>query len=246
MARSHSTADNLPPESPELSGFRGPHVAVDIALLTVVPENTTRDFRIGFLLHKRQDGLARGQWALPGRMVRERERLNEAVEVALNEKCGISGINPVQLYVFDEPTRDARGWVMSVGYLAVERNELVAKVISENQNLNLGYISPGVTFRIELPNNQDDLPFEQIAIVERAVRVLRREYEKKPDPYRFLGRTFTLYQLRKLHEAIAKGELDKDAFRRKMEPQLIATDSFSSGSVGKPAQLFKRRSRSSQ
>lgn len=244
MSKESKKETPWPAEAPELQEFKGPHVAVDVALLTVIQGETSRDSRLAFLLHKRRDGMAVGEWALPGRMVRERERLEEAVNIALYEKCGINDVKPIQLRVFDDPTRDARGWVMSVGYLAIETEDLVRRALERDKMLDLGYAIPGSTFRLELPNGQKQLPFEQDAIVERAVRVMRREYEKRPDPHRLLGRTFTLYQLRSVHQAIAKEPLDKDAFRRRMEPQLAATEQLSSGSVGKPAQLFKRKSKS--
>jgi len=73
-----------PNEDPELAKFNGPHVAVDIALLTVFP-NKQDQLTLGALIHRRQEGLAQGQWALVGRMVRERERLAEAPRTPSNQ-----------------------------------------------------------------------------------------------------------------------------------------------------------------
>ena len=232
------------PEALELAKFKGPHVAVDVALLTVVPGDTKQEYQLAFLVHKRRDGLAKGEWALPGRMVRENERLEDAVEIALEDKCGIKGVKPIQLYTFDNPTRDARGWVMSVAYLAVERENVVNDALEKNKTLDLGYFRAGPGIKLVLPNGQEELPFEQRAIVEKSVEELRRRYKSRPDPDRLLDRTFTLHQLRKIHEAIAGSEIDKDRFRRRMERLLDPLDSVSSGSVGKPAQLFKRKARS--
>ena len=244
MERFSLGAESSSSEAIELAQFKGPHVAVDVALLTVVPGETSREFQLAFLVHKRRDGLAKGEWALPGRMVRERERLEDSVKVALLEKCGIEGVNPIQLYIFDDPARDARGWVMSVAYLAVEREEVINDALERNKTLELGYFHPGLGIRLILPNGQEELPFSQGAIVERSVNALRQRYATRPDPNRLLGRNFTLHQLRKLHEAIAGQEIDKDKFRRQMERLLEPIDSLSSGSVGKPAQLFKRKPRS--
>ncbi|MBM3721640.1 MAG: NUDIX hydrolase, partial [Actinobacteria bacterium] len=108
---------NWPLESPELAKFRGAHVAIDVALLTIAPGPEGAE-TLAALAHKRQDGLAAGQWALVGRMLRERERLAEAVQVALREKAGIADVTPRQLFVLDEPTRDSRGWVISVAHIA--------------------------------------------------------------------------------------------------------------------------------
>ena len=244
MERFSLGSDSSSPEALELAQFKGPHVAVDVALLTVVPGDTKQEYQLAFLVHKRRDGLAKGEWALPGRMVRENERLEDAVEIALEDKCGIKGVKPIQLYIFDDPTRDARGWVMSVAYLAVEREDVVNDALEKNKTLDLGYFRSGPGIKLVLPNGQEELPFEQGAIVEKSVEELRRRYKSRPDPDRLLDRTFTLHQLRKVHEAIAGSEIDKDRFRRRMERLLDPLDSFSSGSVGKPAQLFKRKARS--
>ena len=244
MERFSLAPESSSPEVLELAQFKGPHVAVDVALLTVVPGDTKQEYQLAFLVHKRRDGLAKGEWALPGRMVRENERLEDAVEIALEDKCGIKGVKPIQLYIFDDPTRDARGWVMSVAYLAVEREDVVNDALEKNKTLDLGYFRSGPGIKLVLPNGQEELPFEQGAIVEKSVEELRRRYKSRPDPDRLLDRTFTLHQLRKVHEAIAGSEIDKDRFRRRMERLLDPLDSFSSGSVGKPAQLFKRKARS--
>ncbi|MDP1878599.1 MAG: NUDIX hydrolase, partial [Actinomycetota bacterium] len=53
----------------DLDRFPRPSVAVDVAVMTVTP-----DHGLGVLLHRRT-GDRSGQWALPGRFLRERERL---------------------------------------------------------------------------------------------------------------------------------------------------------------------------
>lgn len=243
MEKSSSEPGGPRAESEELARFRGPHVAVDIALFTVTSTERTSDLRLAFLLHRRGPGVAEGAWALPGRMVRERERLSEAVEIALQEKCNLSGIQPKQLQVFDEPTRDFRGWVMSVGFVTTQKSNVVHDALASNSNLALGYLSHRGRLKLELPEKQEQLPFEQDLIVQKGIADLRGRYAIQPDPDRLLGGTFTLYQLRKIHEAILGEEMDKDLFRRRMESTLVATGEFSTGSIGKPAQLFKRVTR---
>ncbi len=240
----HASKRTWPPESPNLAPFRGPHLAVDVVLFSVVKRSHSKSLDLAFLLYKRGEGLAAREWALPGRMVRERERLNEAVEIALLEKCGIKGIEPKQLYVFDEPTRDDRGWVMSVGYVTTQRVETVADVLRRNRNLALGFVhhkpDQYSELELELPDGQLALPFEQEAIVNKGVADLQKRYDELPDPDFLLGEKFTLYQLRMIHEAVLGQPLDKDLFRRKMGDRLNPTSEKSIGSVGKPAQLFTR------
>jgi 8-oxo-dGTP diphosphatase len=73
--------------------------------------------------------------------------------------------------------------------------------------------------RVVVPGRQQRLPYDHNAIVTEAVRWARAAYVDRPDPSGLLGESFTLYELRKLHEAVL-GEREtpgKDTFRRRME-----------------------------
>jgi hypothetical protein len=76
------------------------------------------------------------------------------------------------------------------------------------------------------------------------VRHLRRRYDAAPDPDRLRGPSFTLRELRLVHEAVAGKSLQKDTFRRRMETHLVATGRISTGTRGRPAELFRRARRS--
>lgn len=73
-----------------------------------------------------------------------------------------------------------------------------------------------------------------------AVDDVRARYTTAPDPDRLLGDTFTLRDLRLVHEAIAGGELQRDTFRRAMEPHLEPTGDRVAAGRGRPAELFRR------
>ncbi|PRC49306.1 NUDIX hydrolase, partial [Mycobacterium sp. ITM-2017-0098] len=74
-----------------------------------------------------------------------------------------------------------------------------------------------------------------------AVEHIRSGYAVNPDPDRLLGEEFTMLELRTAHEAIAGHDLQRDWFRRTMEPQLVATGAVATGTRGRPAELFRRR-----
>jgi ADP-ribose pyrophosphatase YjhB (NUDIX family) len=225
-------------EAPELAEFQGAHLAVDVALFTVAPR-ADGSLALAVLCQKRQDGLAAGEWALVGRMLRDRERLSEAVQKALKIKCGIEGINPRQLFVLDEPTRDSRGWVVSVAHTSTQRWSLLQPYVENDNNLALTYIS-GQKPKYRFPEGQKSLPFENDLILDRAVEDIRMRYEDSPDPDFLLPDQFTVLELREIHEAVLDRQLDKDLFRRKMIDKLKPTGLTSNGAMGKPAQLFKR------
>jgi 8-oxo-dGTP diphosphatase len=193
-------------------------VAVDTALLTVEHDE------LMVLEVRRNDGTG---WALPGRIVRERERLAAAVERSLLEKAGVEGLQPRQLRVFDEPDRDPRGWVMSVAHSTVVPLDQLATRFRDRTRLR-PVASPG------------RLPFKHDEIVALAVAELRTRYLASPDPGRLLGREFTMRELRRVHEAVGGVALQRDWFRRTMEPQLDATGRLVAVGRGRPAELFRR------
>ena len=229
-----------PPEDPELARFRGPHVAVDVALLTV-SHGETEQPTLSVVAHRRPGSAHQaGEWALIGRMVRERETLAEAVQVALVEKCGIRGVTPRQLFVADDPGRDERGWVMSVAHIATEPWEQLSPVLADRSDLGLIRVARTPDLAFALPDGQQRLPYEQDLIVVEAIRALRDAYLERPDPGHFLAESFTVYDLRRVHEAVLGRDLDKDVFRRQMLPYLEPTGRTSEHTVGRPARLFRR------
>jgi 8-oxo-dGTP diphosphatase len=209
-----------------LADYPRPSLAVDVALLTVV-EN-----QLAVLVHRPADGFAAGKWALPGTFVRLDELLADAALRALRDKTGVQGESPRQLRVFDAPGRDERGRVVSVAHVDLVPVSRLGEV----------RLAPIGGERAVVPGRQQKLPFDHDAIVAEAVRWARAAYTERPDPSGLLGDSFTLYQLRKLHEAVL-GEREtpgKDTFRRRMEGLVEETGALSSGTVGKPARLFRR------
>lgn len=232
---------NWPAEDPEIAQHLGPHVAVDVALMTVVPEPKGSD-TLAVVAHRRSaDAHGPGDWALIGRMVRERDTLADTVQAALQTKCGIPGLKPEQLFVADAPDRDSRGWVMSVAHIATEPWTRLRAHLENRDDLALIRVVHSPDINYYLPDDQRALPYEQDTIVREAIASLRQRYADHPDPGFLLPEEFTVHDLRRVHEAVLGASLDKDVFRRHMKPFLEATHRMSEGSVGRPARLFRRR-----
>ena len=225
----------MPPAS-ELSEFPRPSVAVDVVLLTV---DATTDNKPGHCLkvllqHRASE--PRGL-VLPGRFLREGETFADAVAATLAEKVGldIGDAMPRLLKMYDDPARDERGWVLSALHvLALPSDRLV--------ELN------GELIAVDDAGHLDDrrhLGFDHDEMLAAAVARMRRHYEDAPDPYHLLGDSFTLGQLRDLHEAVLGEPLLKDTFNRRMKQYL--TEKLSSGEPvrehetgGRPAAVYTR------
>jgi ADP-ribose pyrophosphatase YjhB (NUDIX family) len=211
-------------------------VAVDTALLTVGPTSSRGDGRpeldLLVLLTATDPTSEERRWALPGTFLHEGERLREAVARSLRDKVGLSRpLAMTQLDVFDKPDRDYRGWVLSVGHLAAVRYESLAGLVAERPD----------ALRLVSASRPGRLPYDHGEIVGEAVRVLRRRYQDEPDPFRLLGREFTMSELRHAHEAVQSESLQRDTFRRLMEPKLTATGETAGGRMGRPSQIYRRR-----
>jgi ADP-ribose pyrophosphatase YjhB (NUDIX family) len=202
-----------------LTDYVRPSVAVDTAVLSL-----DRDIGLVVLQVRRPTG--RG-WALPGTFLHQGETLADAVDQSLREKANVRGLHPRQLHVFDDPHRDERGWVLSVAHVDVVPLDRLAFRFAE-------------TTRLMPASARGRLPYDHASIIARAVDQLRSRYQTEPDPDRLLGDEVTLRQLRLAHEAVAGAELQRDAFRRTMEPHLDATGQTITAARGRPAELFRR------
>jgi ADP-ribose pyrophosphatase YjhB (NUDIX family) len=209
-----------------LADYPRPSMAVDAALLTVVPGEDC----LSVLQVHRAEG-ANGEpagWGLPGTFLHEGERLLDAVQRCLREKAGVEGTRPRQLHVFDKPDRDDRGWVLSVAHMDVVRPERLDGRINEQTRI-VPADDPGI------------LPYDHTEIIQRAVATVRASYELVPDPERLVPGPFTILELRQLHEAVVGRKFQRDTFRRLMEPQLTGTGKMTSGTRGRPAELFRQK-----
>lgn len=203
-----------------LEDYPRPSVAVDTAVLTLDP-----DRGLAVLEVRRPQ---RSGWALPGTFLHEGETLTDAVDRSLRDKANVRGLHPRQLHVFDDPKRDDRGWVLSVAHVDVV------------QASRLDSRSPETTRVIPI-TAPGRLAYDHVDIIVLAVEHVRARYADKPDPDHLLGEEFTLRELRIAHEAVLGYPLQRDTFRRAMEPNLVPTGSTTVRTRGRPAELFRRR-----
>jgi ADP-ribose pyrophosphatase YjhB (NUDIX family) len=201
--------------SKSLSAYERPSVAVDTAVLTATREAL-------FVVLTRFHGDLR----LPGTFLHTGETLAAAVRRSLSQKVGLSGLDPQQLHVFDDPTRDSRGWVLSVAHVDVVPYDVASRA-------ERAALVPLAQVR--------ELPFDHEQIVGRAVDRLRAEYRRRADPRRFLGERFTLRDLQQVHEAVAGEQLRRETFRKRMLNHLSPTEDHLADVVGRPPRIYEHR-----
>jgi 8-oxo-dGTP diphosphatase len=170
-----------------------------------------------------------GRWALPGGPIESTEPLEAAAGRNLLETTGLRSTYLEQLYCFGDVDRSPGERVVSVVYWALVRSD-EADLAAEGENVR--WFSAD-----ELP----ELAFDHNAIVDYALWRLRNKMEYSRIAHAFLGETFTLAELRQVHEAVLRRPLDPANFRRQVESSegIIATEQRITGGAHRPPRLYR-------
>ena len=85
------------------------------------------------------------------------------------------------------------------------------------------------------------LAFDHNTIVDYALWRLRTKMEYSRIAHAFLGETFTLAELREVHEAVLRRPIDPANFRRQVEASksIIATEQRITGGAHRPPRLYR-------
>ena len=179
------------------------HVAVDSIIFGF------EDGAIKLLIHKRRFEPFKGHWSLFGGFLQEGEGLDQGASRILLELTGLEDIYMEVIQAYGEVDRDPAGRVISVAYSAL----IPAHRYSEEHSSPYG--ATWVSLE-DLP----DLIMDHNAMVDKALRRLRRRAATQPIGFELLPKKFTIPQLQLLYEAIYQTELDKRNFRKK----ILSTD----------------------
>lgn len=162
-----------------------------------------RDDRLEILLIERGHPPFQGRWALPGGILEEDEDLDACARRELEEETGVSGLGLEQLHAFGAPGRDPRGRYVTVAYLTLVRAaDLDPKAASD---------AAGV--RWFPADSLPPLAFDHGEIIAMARRRLRSRLEESAGAFGYLPETFTLDELRGLHEVVRGEALEPRKFR---------------------------------
>lgn len=199
----------------DLADYPRPSVAVDVAVLTVV------DDALAVLVVESPFGAA-----LPGTFLHPGETLTRAANRALDLKAGITGLDFHPVAMFDDPTRDDRGWVLSMAHSAAVPFDALPPACR--------------TVTIEADRPVDELAFDHADMVVAAVHDLRTRYTERLDPDLLAGPEFTLLDMRRLYDIVFDRSLPKDTFRRQVSDAVTGTGRTSAAGGGRPAELYRR------
>lgn len=217
-----------------------PAVAVDVVVLTV----TDTDLKV--LLVERGGEPFRGSWALPGGFVRvqngagdQGEDLDAAAHRELAEETGLPARSVFleQLYTFGRAGRDPRMRVVSVAHYALVRADWVARIQAGSDAAAARWFSCAA----EVPRLE--LAFDHAEILAMAVARIRGKIDYTPIAFELVPATFTVAELRAVHEAVKGTTYDPANFRRRfkrmLEDGIIALAPGKRATASKPALVYR-------
>jgi len=226
-----------------LGDFPRPAVAVDLVVFTIL------DADLKLLLIRRGEAPYRGMRALPGGFLRvgatarrPGEDLHAAAERELHEETGLprGSVFLEQLYTFGAAGRDPRGRVISVAYYALVRPTLAPMVRAGGDAADAGWVS-----MTEL--GDEPLAFDHRAIIDAAIERIRGKIDYTDIAFELVPETFSIGELRAVHEVIQGVTHDPANFRRRF--LRMQTDGIIEQAPGKrltgarPAKVYRFKGR---
>ena len=240
MARPLTPAEQEWLERYEPGEWPRPSVTVDLAVFTV------RDADLKVLLVRRKELPYAGLWALPGGFVRvgpsrsdQGEDLDAAAHRELEEETGLrrGTVFLEQLRAFGAPGRDPRMRVISVAYAALVAPEQAMVVVGGSDAAEARFFSVGQEL------DASALAFDHEQVLSCAVQWIRRRLNDSAVACALVPETFTVAELRAVHEAVQGATHDPGNFRRRFKR--MVTDGLIVQAPGrrhtgtKPARVYR-------
>ncbi len=147
-----------------------------------------------------------GMWALPGGFMRMNETIEDCARRELAEETGVTRVYLEQFHVFSDTTRDPRGRVVTVAFIALVRPDDYQVVGGDDA-------ARAMWFGAEM---LPPLAFDHEKIIAFARDYLREVLRVRPVAFRLLDDVFTMDELRQVYEAINGTKYDRRNFQRKV------------------------------
>ncbi|MBI4816022.1 MAG: NUDIX hydrolase [Deltaproteobacteria bacterium] len=219
-----------------------PFVAVDLVVFTI------SDADLKVLLVRRGEPPFQGYWALPGGFVRsgpasddQGEDVDAAAARELAEETGLATgtVYLEQLYTFGRAGRDPRYRVISVAYFALVKPSLAPLVRAGGDASDAAWHSMSETDE----GRSLQLAFDHTEILAKALARIRAKVDYSDIAFELVPDTFSIPELRSVHEVIKGQTYDAGNFRRRF--LRMTTDGIIAPAPGrrittsKPAKVFR-------
>lgn len=220
---------------------------VSLAVSTVVfalrPHPATGELTLWLPLVRRIREPYQGSWALPGGPLEPHEDLAASAQNTLDRTTGLTPRHLEQLYSFGEvdrsPAVDRDGRVVSIVYWALVRPDEAARAVAKaEQDQGESY---GENVQWFVADEVPDLAFDHNRILEHALARLRAKITYSPIAFAFCNDEFTLAELREVHEAVLRKQIDPANFRRQVlaTRTVVPTGACVQGTSHRPPALYR-------
>jgi 8-oxo-dGTP diphosphatase len=227
--------------------YARPSVTVDLVVFTVI------DRLLHVLFVRRNEHPFKGSWALPGGFVRvsddrkdQGEDLDAAAHRELLEETGLAHGTAANIYLeqvrtFGKPGRDPRMRVISVAYYALVRPTLVPLIRAGGDVSHAKWFD--VAELLETKKARQELAFDHGDILDAALERMRIDLDRTGLSFELVPETFTIQELRAVHEAIRGEPLDPGNFRKRflrlLEDGVIEVARGKRATASKPASVYR-------
>jgi 8-oxo-dGTP diphosphatase len=191
-------------------------IAIDPVIFTI------SEGKLKVALEKREKNPYNDKYELMGGLLRQNQTSEELLALKLSEILG-EKVFFQQFNTFTNPKRDPRTRVISIGYIALVREEIMHKANS--------------WFSID---NLPEMAFDHEEIIKRAYTYLKENLNSEIVKH-FLPKRFPLNKLQDIHEIIKKENYDNRNFRKSMLIQGIVeqTKDIEKAVSHRPAILYQ-------
>lgn len=204
-------------QEPDWSTFL-PGIAIDCAIFGY----HQRELKILLLQYKNTDF-----FALPGGFVRKDEDLDQAAKRVLLERTSLDDIYLSQFHTFGDSDRNDDRYMRQVleanGVKPAEDHWLLQRFVSVAYYalVDFSEVKPtpdSLSDRCQWYDLEElpELIQDHRTIVRTALETMKENIDHKSISYNLLSDTFTMGDLRKLHETILDKKINRTSFHRKM------------------------------
>jgi 8-oxo-dGTP diphosphatase len=229
--------------------YARPSVTVDLVVFTVI------DKLLHVLFVRRGEHPFKGHWALPGGFVRvsddrrdQGEDLDAAAHRELLEETGLSHTASASVFLdqvrtFGAPGRDPRMRVISVAYYALVRPTLVPLIRAGGDVSHAKWFDLAELIGPHAKKARSELAFDHAKILDAALERMRADLDRTAIGFELVPETFTIQELRAVHEAIRGEPLDPGNFRKRflrlIEDGVIEAARGKRATASKPASVYR-------
>jgi 8-oxo-dGTP diphosphatase len=171
----------------------------DIAVFTITSESNgefkppSKNLKIMLIKRSEHDhegnpNSEAGKWALPGGFVRPNETAFQAAERKLLEETGVAGLRIKHFGIYDSPSRDSRGWIISNAHyvIANEMDLKSRKTTYDASDIQLFSMEEALAL---------NLAFDHRTIIEDALWFIKKDMALTTLAKHFLPEEFVLSEL---------------------------------------------------